>query len=189
MLSESALVENCLRTGRLRLSPLMPRHAPALFPLLNDWEVVRMLAVVPWPLSLADVEAHAEKHTKPNAESMEFAIVRDDVAIGVCGIKRPDSGDPPRRMPRLGYWLGRPYWNRGYATEAIGALVDYAFRSFPHDVVGAGVFRDNAASRRLLERLGFEERGSYDLDCRSRGALVPTSDMQLTRAAWQGARR
>jgi len=168
MFSESALAEDRLTTRRLTLSPLTPMHAPALFALLLDWDVVRMLAEVPWPLTLADVQSHAAKQAEPDPASTEFAIMAAETAIGVCGVKKPGCGDPPRLVPRLGYWIGQPFWNRGCATEAVAALVEYSFRSFPQDVIGAGVFRDNPASRRVLEKLGFEEAGIYELHCRAR---------------------
>ena len=149
-----------------------------------------MLAVVPWPLSFDDVEAHARDHAEGRTGADEFAILRDGAPIGVCSAKRPGSGSPPRIMPRLGYWIGRPYWGQGYATEAISALIAFAFETHPQDRLGAGVFTDNPASRRVLEKCGLRQVGSYSLHCRSRDAAVEVEDMQLTRADWAaGARR
>jgi RimJ/RimL family protein N-acetyltransferase len=181
--------EAVLRTPRLALAPLLPVHAPKLYPLINDWEVVRMLAVVPWPVTLADVEGHAREHAEGKTGADDFAIFLDGVPIGVCGAKRPGSGDPPRVMPRLGYWMGRPYWGCGYATEAISALIAFAFDRHPQDRLGAGVFVDNTASRRVLEKCGLRSVGSYALHCRARDAEIETIDMQLTRADWEKARR
>jgi RimJ/RimL family protein N-acetyltransferase len=87
-------------------------------------------------------------------------------------------------MPRLGYWIGPRHWGRGLGTEAVGAVVGYAFRTHPADRVGAGVFGDNPASRRVLEKLGFAPAGAYRTHSRSRGERVETVDMQLSRAAW-----
>jgi RimJ/RimL family protein N-acetyltransferase len=87
-------------------------------------------------------------------------------------------------MPRLGYWIGRSHWGRGYATEAVAALADYAFRTYPQDRIGAGVFEDNPASRRVLEKLGFSRAGGHMLQCRAREEAVAVEDMQTTRARW-----
>lgn len=189
MRPEEQSAEERLETRRLALVPLVPDHASALFALMNEWEVVRMLAVVPWPLTLGDVERHAARQFSTGAESIDFAILEGGKAIGVCGVKRPGGGDPPRIMPRLGYWIGRPYWNRGYATEALAALVGYSFRTFPQDVMGAGVFHGNPGSRRVLEKLGFARAGGYDTYCRSRDAMVATDDMHLARAVWERGKR
>ena len=110
-----------MRTPRLVLSPLDRRHAPALFELLNDWDVVKMLSDVPWPLRYEDVEFFLASEHK---ETEDFVILDASGPIGVMGMKKPGSGEPPRQMPRLGYWIGRRHWGQGYGTEAVGALVD-----------------------------------------------------------------
>jgi RimJ/RimL family protein N-acetyltransferase len=183
---EAEAPENGLRTERLAFEPLAPRFADALFALLDDWDVVRMLSEVPWPLRLDDVAAFL---AKPSTGSDDFVLVAEGVPIGVVGVKKPGSGEPPRMMPRLGYWIGRRHWGRGYGTEAIAALIDHAFAIHPHDRVGAGVFHDNPASRRVLEKLGLVLVGRKQSMSRSRGVLVDTLDMQLSRAAWEESRR
>jgi RimJ/RimL family protein N-acetyltransferase len=188
MLAASMPTGGAIETDRLTLVPLAAAHARELHLLLADWDVVRMLAVIPWPVQLADVEGFAGSQAR-RADSTDFAIVVEKQAIGVCGVKHPGSGAPPRKMPRLGYWLGRPYWGRGYATEAVAALVEFALATFPTaERVGAGVFHDNPASRRVLDKLGFREVGSYETPCLARGGAVPTADMQLLRAEWRGRR-
>jgi RimJ/RimL family protein N-acetyltransferase len=177
-------MERSSETARVVLAPLAAAHAEVLFPLLNDWEVVRMLAVVPWPLTRTDVEDYASRAESPHAGSVDFVILAGGAPVGVCGVKKPGTGEPPRRMPRLGYWIGRPHWGRGYATEAVAALVDYALSNVDSDMVGAGIYEDNPASRRVLEKLGFAEAGRYQTHSRSRNGLVPTIDMHLLRATW-----
>jgi RimJ/RimL family protein N-acetyltransferase len=137
------------------------------------------------------VQDFAERQERSGSGNDAFAILLAGAPIGVCSAKHPGTGDPPRRMPRLGYWIGRPYWGRGYATEAIGALTAHSFAAFPDaDVIGAGVFADNPASRRVLEKLGFHNAGGKETFSKSRGVSVPTTDMRLTRAGWvQSAKR
>jgi RimJ/RimL family protein N-acetyltransferase len=175
---------DAMRTPRLAFTPLDPCFAPALFDLLNDWDVVRMLSVIPWPLYIEDVTKFL-KGAHPDTE--DFVLVGDPGPIGVVAVKRLGSGTPPRTMPRLGYWIGKKYWRQGYGTEAIGALVDHAFATYAEDRVGAGVFHDNAASRRLLEKLGFSAVGIKTADCLARGKTMETVDMQVTRAEWARA--
>jgi RimJ/RimL family protein N-acetyltransferase len=92
-------------------------------------------------------------------------------------------------MPRLGYWIGKPYWNRGYGRSAVAALVEHAFASFAGERIGAGVFFDNPASLRVLDKLGFEPAGRYETHSLSRGHSIDTIDMHLTRAKWEAASR
>ena len=175
-----------LATVRLQLRLVMPDDAAALLPLLDDWDVVRMLAQKPWPVTLADTQDYAARQYGADAEGEDFAVVgADGQVIGVVAVKAPGTGKPPRTMPRLGYWFGRRYWGQGYAAEAIRAVTADVFHRFAVERVGAGVFRDNPASKRLLEKLGFEEVGGYDTFCLARGAGVPTSDMNLTRQKFE----
>lgn len=172
------------KAPRLDLVPVAPAHAAALHPLLDDWEVARMLARLPWPITLEDVAAFAAKRSEDTGETA-FTLLADGAPIGVGGVKHPGSGETPRRMPRLGYWIGRNYWGRGYGTQAVAELTARAFDLFPEDdLVGAGVFLDNPASRRVLEKVGYSEAGRYDTPSLSRGAAVATADMHLTRTAW-----
>lgn len=186
------------REGRIILAPLHASYAGGLFQLLNDWEVVKMLSEVPWPLRYEDVEGFlSSKH----AATVDFVILaitdpneRSELGgevfrpIGVCGVKKPGSGEPPRRMPRLGYWIGKAHWGRGLGTEAVGELVYRAFQMFPLDRVGAGVFRENVSSQRLLEKLGFKAVGRKMVESRSPGDAVEAVDMQITRAEWEAAK-
>jgi RimJ/RimL family protein N-acetyltransferase len=174
--------EVVLRTKRLTLAPLRPEYAAPLFELLNDWDVVRMLSEVPWPLRYEDVEDFLARQPDPLTDG--FVVLGQEGPIGEAVIKKPGSGDPPREMPRLGYFIFRKYWRVGYGTEAIAALVDYAFEKYAAERVGAGVFHDNPASRGLLEKLGFVAMGGGLRYSRSRGAEVETIDMQVTREAW-----
>jgi RimJ/RimL family protein N-acetyltransferase len=179
--------EVVLRAPRLTLAPLQQQHAAPLFELLNDWDVVKMLSEVPWPLRLQDTVDFIA--SMPSASTDDFAILAASGPIGVASIKKPGSGNPARKMPRLGYWIGQRHWRYGYGTEAIGALVHFGFRTYPAERIGGGVFHDNARSRGLLEKLGFAAVGKGSTYCRSRGVKVETVDMQITRSAWSERQR
>lgn len=60
----------------------------------------------------------------------------------------------------VGYWVGRPFWNKGIATEALQAIVDYCFTIQHHTALWGGHFEDNPSSGRVMEKCGFTERGS-----------------------------
>lgn len=190
MNAELPSAQPVLRSPRLVLRPFGRGEAAALHPLLADWSVAGMLASVPWPLPLRDVEAYVAARLGGEAESDDWTVAAGGDLVGAVALRRPGSGAPPRTMPRLGYWIGRPFWGRGFAGEAVAALVAHAFRAYPqHPRVGAGVFLDNAASRRLLEKLGFREAGRYATPSLSRGLAVETADMHLERADFERAAR
>jgi RimJ/RimL family protein N-acetyltransferase len=94
--------------------------------------------------------------------------------VGACGLGRRPSG-----AVELGYWIARPFWGRGFATEACTALIDIA-RSLGLERIEGSHFLDNLASGRVLEKLGFEPSGivAPRLSC-ARGVEVPARLMRL----------
>jgi len=143
------------RTERLLLRPGWAEDAPALRQAIADEMVVRNLAVAPWPYSLRDAEAFLAAPRDPGLPSM-LIFERTDgepVLVGSCGLGRRASG-----RIELGYWIARPFWGRGFATEAGEALVAMA-RALGLDRLEASHFLDNPASGRVLEKLGFKPTG------------------------------
>jgi RimJ/RimL family protein N-acetyltransferase len=164
------------RTPRLLLRPGFPEDAPALAAAIADEAVVRNLAVVPWPYTLRDAEAHLASPRDPVLPSMVI-FERTDGApqlAGYCALRRRPSGSV-----ELGYWIARAHWGRGFATEACTALVDIA-RALGLASLDAGHFIDNPASGRVLEKLGFQPIGivAPRMSC-ARGTEVPARMMRL----------
>jgi RimJ/RimL family protein N-acetyltransferase len=85
---------------------------------------------------------------------------------------------------QLGYWVGKPYWGQGFATEAATAVLDRYFTDHDEDVQ-SGYVDDNAASAAVLAKLGFEITGDRMLHIRSRGAEVPAKSVSLSKARWR----
>jgi RimJ/RimL family protein N-acetyltransferase len=163
-----------LGTGRLTLRPLQAADEAALVAGLNDWEVVRWLAVVPFPYGPSDFHAFL-----PRALPGEIWAIEDDHGLaGVIG----NGGE-------LGYWLARRAWGRGYATEAARAVLAAHFAKPEAGPVLSAWHEGNQRSARVLGKLGFRVAG-YE---RKRTVARPEVDtlscrMLLTRAYWQSAR-
>lgn len=77
--------------------------------------------------------------------------------IGGIGLHGLDLTQPHRI--EIGYWLGKPYWNRGIVTHAVKAITDYAFRELGFVRITAHVFEFNPTSARVLEKAGFVFEG------------------------------
>ncbi|MEZ5887317.1 MAG: GNAT family N-acetyltransferase [Paracoccaceae bacterium] len=160
-----------LQTGRLLLRPLQASDEAALVAGLNDWEVVRWLAVVPFPYGPADFRAFL-----PKAEPGDtWAIEDGDGFIGMIG----NGGE-------LGYWLARRAWGRGYASEAARAVVADHFADPEAPEIHSAYYEGNQRSANVLTKLGFRTTG-YEL---KRTVARPDEEtlscrMILTRAAWE----
>ena len=164
------------RTPRLLLRPGFPEDAPALALAIADEAIVRNLATAPWPYRMRDAEAFLASPRDPLLPAM-LVFERTSAApqlVGACGL-----GRRPSNAVEIGYWVARPHWGRGFATEACIALIDIA-RTLGFSAIEGSHFVDNPASGRVLEKLGFEPRGviAPRLSC-ARGEEYPARLMQL----------
>ena len=164
------------RTERLLLRPGWAEDAPALAAAIADEMIVRNLATAPWPYRLSDAEAFLAQPRDPVLPSL-LIFERTEAEprlVGSCGLGRRPSGHI-----EMGYWIARPFWGRGIATEACTALIDIA-RTLGFSRLEGSHFVDNPASGRVLEKLGFTPIGitAPRLSC-ARGAEVPARLLRL----------
>ncbi len=173
------MMPTILTTDRLTLRPLTEADAAPIRAYCGDWEVARRLARIPHPypegLAEAFIADQAWAHDKGGAHI--FAIEAEGELAGVVGLERRDHPLPQESGWELGYWLGRPWWGRGIASEAACRLTRFAFAPAPG---GAGVPRllaryhaDNPASGRVLAKCGFRESGRGPSPCLAQGRAVP----------------
>ena len=144
------------RTERLLLRPGWKEDAPALFAAIADEGIVRNLALAPWPYRFADAETFLARERGP-ADTSCLIFLRTLGAprlIGGIGLARLPSG-----TMEFGYWIARPYWGLGFATEAGRAVIDHARDGLRLPKLAAGHFLDNPASGRVLGKLGFRPNG------------------------------
>ena len=164
------------RTPRLLLRPGFPEDAPALATAIADEAIARNLATVPWPYRVRDAEAFLASPRDPILPSLLIFErgPHEPQLAGSCGLGRRPSG-----AVEMGYWIARPFWGRGLATEACTALVDIA-RALGLRSLEGSHFTDNPASARVLEKLGFAPLGivAPRMSC-ARGAEVPARLMRL----------
>ena len=86
--------------------------------------------------------------------------------------------------PELGYWLGLSYWGQGFATEAARAVIDYAFADLKLESIQAGARVTNPASRRVLEKCGFQWTGVGLYRIRALSSSAPIDRFRLDRGIW-----
>lgn len=167
-----------LETKRLALRAARLEDAKAVAALANDRRIAENTARIPYPYKLADAEQFIAGASK-KGEAAYLVTLRDGTIVGACGLMfREDDA------PEIGYWLGVPYWNRGYATEALHALIDYAFTDLTHDAVQAGARVTNPASRRVLEKCGFQWTGVGLYRINSIKSSAPIDRFRLERRIW-----
>jgi ribosomal-protein-alanine N-acetyltransferase len=169
-----------IRTERLLLRPFRRSDATEFTQLAGDWAVASMTSDIPHPLT----EWQARAWLKPGRNEVRFAIELNGRLIGGAGYYRRRSG-----TAELGFWLGRDWWGRGYATEATRAVLTHGFGVGRLPGFTSSHFVDNNASAGVLRKLGFEANGRCRIICTARGHEVeavtywlPTSPVAQTEA-------
>jgi RimJ/RimL family protein N-acetyltransferase len=167
-----------LETERLILRAPRRGDVKAIASLLDDRRIAANTARIPHPYSASDAEQFVASANRQDGEAT-FMIFSGDELIGGCGI------DPREDAPESGYWLGVAHWGHGYATEAVRALVDYAFGELCHETLAAGARVTNPASRRVLEKCAFQWTGVRLTRIRAINSAAPVDRFRLDRGLWE----
>jgi RimJ/RimL family protein N-acetyltransferase len=166
-----------LKTARLVLRALCQRDLPVIVQLAGDRRVAENTARIPHPYTAADAEGLLASINQKGSETV-FALELDGALIGMSGL------DPCTDGAELGYWLGVPFWGCGYATEAVRAVIDYAFSELGHELLHSGARVSSPASRRVLEKCGFQWTGVQLCRIRAINSAAPIDRFRLDRRLW-----
>jgi RimJ/RimL family protein N-acetyltransferase len=176
-----------IKTQRLTLRPFAPVDAKRIRELAGLREIAMMTGPsIPHPYPDGAAEAWIAKQAarRDAGQSHAFAIALDGALIGSVGIDDAGKGT----HFELGYWLGKPYWGRGYVSEAAAAVVDFAFGWLNQPALVAGHHADNPASGRILNKLGFIRTHSRMAFQHVRQCEVELIRLLLTKDAWAAKR-
>ncbi len=163
-----------LRTERLRLRAASPADAAALHRVFTDPEAMRYWSRPPhraleettrWLRSMLDSEANGVT---------DFVVEYEGEVIGKAGCWR---------LPEVGFILARPFWRRGFAHEALRAVIARVFADHPVEALEADVDPRNEACLGLLRKLGFEETGRAERTYRVGDEWVDSVYLRLARPA------
>lgn len=165
-----------IQTERLLLRPFSKADALAVQRLAGEKDVASTTLNIPhpYPDGLAEewIDTHQERFQR--GESLVFAVVRsvDGTLIGTMSLRV----DQRHARGELAYWIGKPYWNSGYCTEAARAMVRYAFEKLGLVRVFARHLRSNPASGRVMQKVGMVYEGTLRKHVRKWGQF---EDLEL----------
>ncbi len=161
-----------LQTKRLKLRPLHRRDVDDIARLIADWDVIRWLTTPPWPYSRADAAWFVGDPASDDSLAIEFEGCFAGIVSG---------------SDELGYWLGKPFWGQGLMTEAAEAVLADHF-AHSDEPVTSGYLPGNAASSRVLTKLGFRESHVKPAFSRPLGREVVLQGVTLTLDHWRADR-
>src|SRR6202795_1092208 len=149
-----------LQTERLTLRLHSPSDIPALMPLIGAREVASTTLRIPHPYTESDAQDFMAdtKEELLNGSGLRLGIVvrQGDALCGGVGLRIESD----HRRAELGYWIGVPYWGKGYATEAAGAMVKNGFGRLGMHRFFASHFVNNSASAGVFRKIGMRHEGS-----------------------------
>jgi len=172
-----------LETARLWLRWPRASDAAAIQRYSSRWEVAQYTAHIPHPYPPGTAERFIFAARDANAKGRDLMLVIAPRAVGAISLGA-------RGVDRLslGYALSPEAWGRGYASEAVEAMVNVAFTLTPCVEINVEVRVENSASRRVLEKNSFAFVATGLHGAPARGGLVPCHRLQLKRAAWASLR-
>lgn len=158
----SHMLKEALKTERLIIKSPEIDHKVELTQLINDYAVVQWLSNMPFPYRLEDAEEFIERSQEKvlKQEFKTYMIFHNKKMIG--GIELRDFNE---HSCELGYWLGKKYWGKGFATEAVGRLLELGFDELNLNEIYAAYKVGNEASKKVLEKSGFQfyrEKQEFD---------------------------
>ena len=170
-----------LRTGRLVLCRPRAEDAVGIARLANDRTIAENTASIPHPYTLVHAQAFIDRVISGKSDAFVAFTQIEGVCtpVGVGGLGMQDGA------PELGYWMGADYRGQGFATEIARGLVDYAFENLKADKVVASCRVTNTASRRVIEKCGFQWQGcGLATSLGTRGSF-PVDRFRLDRRTWE----
>lgn len=174
-----------LRTARLLLRPFAERDVEPLFALQSNARVLRYWDSPPWTdrdRAHAFIAACRQMEEDGSGARLAIETWGDHAFVGWCAMFR---WNPVYRSLGIGYCLDEPAWGKGYATEAVRAMLQWAYGALDLNRVEAELDTRNAASARVLEKLGFEREGLRREDCVVAGEVSDSWIYGLLRRDWK----
>ncbi|GAB4233774.1 MAG: GNAT family protein [Methyloligellaceae bacterium] len=175
--------ELALTTRRLILRQPVAGDTEGLVRIANNMAIAAQMSRLPHPFTLRDAESWiAAAGAQADPRDATFIILRrsDNAVAGAAALMPAGEGEV-----ELSYFLAQPLWRQGYATEAAQAVVDHAFEALADiRAVVAHCRASNRASRRVLEKCGFQHYGSGMCACAALRSRFAAEAFILERSVW-----
>lgn len=150
--------QTVLNTGRLTLRPLALEDAPLVQKLAGEKDVASTTRLIPhpYPPGMAEQWIATLPDLYQKAEMINWGVtMQGGPLLGTIRL----TLNPVDNHAEMGYWIGKPFWNNGYCTEAARAVVDYGFDVLGLERIYANYLARNPASGRVLHKLGMQQEG------------------------------
>jgi [ribosomal protein S5]-alanine N-acetyltransferase len=180
-MSEPVRMAPVLETGRLRLRPYAQADVAELVPLIGAREVAATTLRIPHPYTEDDARSFIASSQSASEARFAVTLRSDGHLVGGIGLRL----DPKHQNAELGYWLGVPYWGKGFATEAARAMLHYGFEDLHLHRIHASHFKHNPRSGRVLRKLGMKYEGCQHEHIRKWNQFIDSELYGILRHEWE----
>ena len=170
-----------LTTERLVLRPFTTADAPAIQRLASAREIAESTLLIPHPYPDGAAAEWIAGHDDASNNHIFAITLRDGDVMGAIGLHVDSNHD----RAEIGYWIGLPFWGRGYVTEAAAAVVRYVFDDLHLNRVFAFHFTRNPASGRVLQKIGMQREGTMRQHIVKWGEHVDVDYYGIVRDEWE----
>jgi len=149
-----------LTTERLQLRSFRSEDAQRVQELAGNWDVAKTTANIPHPYEdgMAEewISTHADAFKNKQHATFAIDLISESILIGAIGLNLHLNHE----WAELGYWIGKPYWNQGYCTEAALEILRYGFDKLGLNRIQARHMLKNPASGCVMEKIGMSREGT-----------------------------
>lgn len=182
-------METRLETQRLQLRPIATEDAPSVAQLAGRREIADTTISVPHPYSVEEarvwIATRSVKENPPTQAVFAVTLKPEGQLIGTVGLREIDR---EHGKAELGIWIGVDWWGRGFATEAIPAVLKYGFTELNLNRIQAHHMVRNPASGRVLEKIGMRREGLLRQFVCKWGVFEDVVVLAILREDWQKSR-
>lgn len=175
-----------LETERLILRPLRVENEEAIYQYVKDYEIAKWTINIPHPYPRDGAISFIKQARGLMEEGLcyELAIIlkSNQEIVGVVSFVKVNK---THRNAELGYWVGKPNWNRGIATEAAKRILEFGFNKLGLERIFSKCFFDNLPSRRVMEKIEMEYEGKFRHEVFKENRFIDMTYYSILKEDWK----
>lgn len=174
-----------IETERLKLRPFERADAKTIQKYAGDYSIADTTLNIPHPYidGMAEewISSHQEKYEAGELINFAITLKPNNEIIGAIGL----SVNKRFNRAELGYWIGKPFWNKGICTEASISLIDYAFKNHDfHKIIANHILR-NPASGKVMKKIGMTLEGTFKEHVKKWDKMEDLNSYGILKSEWE----